>query len=757
MVFYILVVLTLSFLYLSLSAYSSSCDECLVIPLQIDDKKTNIIIHTDDDVDLALKTACATFGASSDNCVTSAQNMLAELDWVPDYLEVTASLTTPASLSRHHVFTVVHRLRRFVAPRSLLVFGAPLADAYVWNRVNSKIKGGITCFVNLDSYSLPEGNINCPYMYTGLDGAAVLNFSVPSVLEAPFFGIDKFLQYADFPWDAIIVYPTQLCHNIDDTSDLREEKDPLFETKCDKFVGQHSRCTRKLLCTQTYLDFASEIVADDGTLFVIGSMPSLEVGRNELVRLKFGILENKFLYRHIDWPHADDANVHLVWYTSQELGALTAAGNRGSASSFSSQQIALFEECVAHEYRTVMAGAPAPAASGNPSSLSPRAPDDSHIRNSVLSELQRVGAPVYGVVFCCRRRYTNILLPYLQRNLRMHGGLIDHYILFNMGTEPNDDAYPAELARLPGFTLGRCTNKLFGCAYSELMEIKAPANTIFVKLDDDILFVADFSFDYLIWDKLQSPSNTIVHGNGVNHMHAPYFQSLSPLHQQLLHQLNGATPFSGGINETTNPFLAHLFSLGGRYNRQPYHEQENVWRNSYLESFRPSLKTEFYGRAWQHSETANSHHRLFLDVMDGVFDGVIPGRSDTSVPEAVKPEELGLREREATYKFNSIPMNTCRCARPQPGFGYCGFTGFYRTTINFVAFQLSDIADSIDLLQVHDEITMTVLIPERTQVSQLMSGRALYAHAAFTPQRLGNFDEYQILKRYKELAEVYLK
>ena len=43
--------------------------------------------------------------------------------------------------------------------------------------------------------------------------------------------------------------------------------------------------------------------------------------------------------------------------------------------------------------------------------------------------------------------------------------------------------------------------------------------------------------------------------------------------------------------------------------------------------------------------------------------------------------------------------------------------GFYRTSINLVAFAWTDVAPHLDLLQLNDEIAMTVHIPRRTGVS----------------------------------------
>ena len=86
--------------------------------------------------------------------------------------------------------------------------------------------------------------------------------------------------------------------------------------------------------------------------------------------------------------------------------------------------------------------------------------------------------------------------------------------------------------------------------------------------------------------------------------------------------------------------------------------------------------------------------------------------------------------------------------------------GYYRISINLVAFTWNDIKDHIDLLKINDEIDISVYIPERTGHHHIISGRALYVHAAFTPQRrsfVDVYDEQEILKSYRELAISYFQ
>jgi hypothetical protein len=148
-----------------------------------------------------------------------------------------------------------------------------------------------------------------------------------------------------------------------------------------------------------------------------------------------------------------------------------------------------------------------------------------------------------------------------------------------------------------------------------------------------------------------------------------------------------------------------------------------------------NLEFDYYGRDWQLPSLANKQHMLFIERMHA--------NSTTA---------------ESLYHFPSFDISTCKCTRPQPGYGVCSNSGFYRTSINLVAFTWNDIKDHIDLLTLNDEIALSVYIPQRNGYHQLISGTALYAHAAFTPQRsslVSHMDEATILRGYHELSLRY--
>ena len=93
-----------------------------------------------------------------------------------------------------------------------------------------------------------------------------------------------------------------------------------------------------------------------------------------------------------------------------------------------------------------------------------------------------------AIVVFGRKDRVQILEPYLQRNLRRHGGLIDlvHWVVFAAMEE--DMAYLAELLskendyRYPAVS-GRRLAKFYSVC-------KEP-DTIYLKIDDDMVYISD--------------------------------------------------------------------------------------------------------------------------------------------------------------------------------------------------------------------------------------------------------------------------
>ncbi|KAL9575914.1 MAG: hypothetical protein Q9212_007567 [Teloschistes hypoglaucus] len=117
---------------------------------------------------------------------------------------------------------------------------------------------------------------------------------------------------------------------------------------------------------------------------------------------------------------------------------------------------------------------------------------------------------VVGLVFYGRRSRVSILHCYLQQNLKANGGALDE-IIFLVRTDDADDlAYLDEIvADTPGYTRrdlsdgddgGRASKITYGQAW-EVVE----KGTMYIKIDDDIMFIEKTAIASLIATKVAHP------------------------------------------------------------------------------------------------------------------------------------------------------------------------------------------------------------------------------------------------------------
>ena len=132
------------------------------------------------------------------------------------------------------------------------------------------------------------------------------------------------------------------------------------------------------------------------------------------------------------------------------------------------------------------------------------APSVAQLQQKILQTLDAQGRSVVLVLYFGRERYMRILLPYLLRNLRQHGGIVDRIVMCMTTMVPQDRKYAATLTGLPNVTLHEPPKDML------LMEqwlhfwnlLRTDASAVYVKVDDDLLFIADGTIEWLIHEKL---------------------------------------------------------------------------------------------------------------------------------------------------------------------------------------------------------------------------------------------------------------
>ena len=131
-------------------------------------------------------------------------------------------------------------------------------------------------------------------------------------------------------------------------------------------------------------------------------------------------------------------------------------------------------------------------------------------------------AYVVATVFWGRQRYVELLELYLRRNLRANGGVIDELLLITNNRDSEEGLasatgilnalkadYPDAVKAVPF-----CA-KPYGCAFDDIM---VDPRAVYVKLDDDLVFIKDGSFEHLVYQMLfHGDAYTFFSGSVVNH------------------------------------------------------------------------------------------------------------------------------------------------------------------------------------------------------------------------------------------------
>jgi hypothetical protein len=326
------------------------------------------------------------------------------------------------------------------------------------------------------------------------------------------------------------------------------------------------------------------------------------------------------------------------------------------------------------------------------------------VRAAVRAELDARGAQVVVGVFWGRLRYVRILQHYLARNVRANGGVADKIVLFMYSREPFEggdgnaaiaealeSAYPGVIVRQPMCKVP------FGCVFSEHM---TDQNTVYIKFDDDTMFIKDGSLEHLVYENLMNEEYTSFSGNIVNHPHCA-----------AVHRFIGAYP----------PESYHWRVFGTR--DPPFFNRSLaiVW---------------YYGRNLYDLMGSQAHEAFVYNIAMNRLD---------------------------VYTFDVWNFNQCRCSRPQEGLEYSDENGYYLWNANAIAFRRKDaIAKESWVYKVpsFDEPFISMIWPQFIPPHRSgIVGESLFVHMQYILQRDSSPDfglrEDVYLPFYEELARQY--
>ncbi|KAI4201563.1 MAG: hypothetical protein LQ350_003178 [Teloschistes chrysophthalmus] len=333
---------------------------------------------------------------------------------------------------------------------------------------------------------------------------------------------------------------------------------------------------------------------------------------------------------------------------------------------------------------------------------------------------------VVGLVFYGRRSRVEILHCYLQQNLKAHGGSLDEIIFLVRTGDADDLVYLDEIvADTPGYTRRDVTDsndgrRASGITYGQAWEV-VERGTMYIKIDDDIMFIEKTAIASLIATKVAHPEHLLVSTNTINsprlaflHSHLgaihPYLPELSPQipSTTLDWRPSHLPPWDG--NPATFTFRKHP--------RLPRHGQEERWLplpapyNASLTGTPASLLQYASSTEALHNwAIAAQQHYSFLQNLE----------ADPSL---------------SVYGSKGMLWDA---------------HGTYRTQINLICIWGDDVMDNLPIPP-DDEAYLTVELVQRLGRAAVVDMGARSVHLAFRGQTVG-VEGTDLLARYGALAE----
>lgn len=361
-----------------------------------------------------------------------------------------------------------------------------------------------------------------------------------------------------------------------------------------------------------------------------------------------------------------------------------------------------------------------------PTSASCR-PDHTGIQQELVKP---AGLKVIAMVFYGRRDRSQILNCFLMRNLVDHGGWLDEVHWIRNTDDQQDLEYLDQLLtyspRYKQFLQEQTKDQGYSDAWSKL----EPGH-IYVKIDDDVVWMADDAIPKIVTTKIQHPEYLLVSANMIN----------SPLMGWLHYRAGAVHPYLPEMSPQDDP--ATTESHAGNVQRVSWkHIDHPLWQGPDEFIFAHDQKPPREGHRWLRlPETAASTAQLRrTPVVNSTYDTwgtglhswAIAAQHHYSFLENLYNKDLHL------YKFAAD-------AKPW-------MTDYDRLSINFIAINSTEILSHLPIpADVVDEEWLTVTLPRSIGKSVVVDTQALAVHLSFFFQ--GEVTSTDLLGRYLDYAE----
>ncbi|KAI1638642.1 hypothetical protein F4809DRAFT_239335 [Biscogniauxia mediterranea] len=381
------------------------------------------------------------------------------------------------------------------------------------------------------------------------------------------------------------------------------------------------------------------------------------------------------------------------------------------------------------------------------------------------------GVGIKALIFYGRRRTVDFLDCYLSQNLVDNGGYLDE-VWFMIHTDNQDDlAYLDRLvARRERYRIvnpGECQGSSYGCIWDPVVE----DDTIYIKIDDDIVFIHPDTIPQLVHTRLKEPHPYAVSANLVN----------SPLTGYKHYDAGAIHPFRPDPHDA------------------PRHRASETWRPSERREFPLSELPGLDGNASSVTEAVLAEHVDGAPPYEGHPWLLVAGGSSARLPQTPMGINRARLERDGEEAVMGAAWRSWMIAAQQhysllqnleddamwryhfgaaiePGYPRSGEaalahetalrhaelhglgpgaeqlldTAYVRYNLNFVALWGHDVRAALPIAE-DDEQDITVTIPTRMQRPFVIDTRAVIAHLGFNPQQDG-VRQTDLLDRWRAFA-----
>lgn len=358
-----------------------------------------------------------------------------------------------------------------------------------------------------------------------------------------------------------------------------------------------------------------------------------------------------------------------------------------------------------------------------------------------ISHSQKPSQRIVGLVFAGRQAYVSILDCYLQRNLVRNGGWLDEVLWLIATPSSSDEAYLKELvASVPEYTSHHASEfepdgkKNYAARYQY-----CERDTIYIKIDDDVVFFEDDTIAKVVQRLIDSPQYLAVSANVMNQ------PAMSFIH----YHLDTALPYLPELTDASADALAEmpseqalLESLDWRPSKLPQ------WEGPAKFHFTEMDAAPFKNHRWLLAKGfdleltplgalgRNAHHE-YVANSTGWHSWAIAAQEHYSFLTHLENNEL------YRYKFDLWNMH------------------YDRLSINFLAFRGDDVNDYP--VSGSDEAYLTVSLPLKLRRPVVLEGSSLANHFGFHRQAYGHggirgkaLNDTDLVLRYKKYAEEFV-